>query len=353
MPQPAGGNNSAQQLQTVAGFRRLRARTLVKLARGTARQVAGRGLSTWVSQRPWLTAPGPGTSPDLFPSLPREPGVGPSVREQLGLRRWRRPSRAAGVLTWPARGAPCPRRNHGFAPPRLQSGAGAEAILCEARGSPARGGTGGGRRGPVAATAEAAAPASPPVPRRAPAPGPLAGRARGAGPEPAASPPCPRPRRFRLRSATRSARAPPQPRGHVSRSLPGRPDKDGAGGEGEKPGRRGEGRGPGASRGRTPGPRAPVTKRPFVLPRPALCGGPSRPRPPAAQAPHPARTRADCRCLRLPTAGRSRQGPPAWRGPGSEQRRRRRGPALCVCVCARMAGRGAGDAATHRNMFTH
>lgn len=63
----------------------------------------------------------PRTSPG---GVPLRPGQGGSSRDAPG---WLTRQRAPG----PARGAPCPRRNHGFAP-RLQSGAGAEAILSEA-----------------------------------------------------------------------------------------------------------------------------------------------------------------------------------------------------------------------------
>lgn len=172
--------------------------------------------------------------------------------------------------TGPARGAPSPRRNHGFAR-RPQSGADAEAILCGGAG-PGRGARRWLHRAPV--------PRRPPRELRAEAVGSPAYP--HAGPGLVASPPPPRPARIRLRSDTSSPRPTP---GHVSRA-PGGPRSLGQ----TKGPRDAAGPGPGA-----PGDRAKGGggghKAAFVAPRPARGGGGlNRPRPPAAQArPHRAR----------------------------------------------------------------
>lgn len=105
--------------------------------------------------------------------------------------------RSAPAAPGPACGAPCPRRNHGFAP-HLRSGADAEAILLEARAPTPEKGSGRPRL-LFRAAASRETVTSP------------------AGP--AGTPPPPRPLRIRRRSDTRSPRPTP---GHVS-SSPGGP----------------------------------------------------------------------------------------------------------------------------------
>lgn len=150
---------------------------------------------------------GRGGAPRSSPGgVPLRPGQGGRSRDAPG---WLTRQRAPG----PARGAPWPRRNHGFAP-RLQSGAGAEAILSEAPEPAAE------RRAAVAlGSRPAAAPSS-----ESAGPRPLTSRAGpprlpNAGPDLVATPSSPRPPRIRLRSDTRSPRPTP---GHVSR-FPVRP----------------------------------------------------------------------------------------------------------------------------------
>lgn len=171
--------------------------------------------------------------------------------------------------TGPARGAPWPRRNHGFAP-RLQSGAEGEAILS---GAPV----------PVAEDKGGCA-------RLASRAGPRA-RLRELPAETVTSPAYPTPapvrwlpRRRRRRRAlpvsgsavTRAALAPPQATSPAPRAGPAlsfdqtkgprdvaEPPGPGAG----APGWRAEGGGDGH-------------KAAFVRPRPARCGGRTRPRPP-------------------------------------------------------------------------
>lgn len=263
----------------------------------------------------------------------------------------------------PARGAPSPRRNHGFAP-RLTEGAGAEAILCERR--PGRGAQRRLHRAPT--------------PRRPP---------KSCRQTPLPAPPTPRrrvwwrPRRHRralpvsVSAVTRAALAPPGPRlplpGRAALSRPTKGPRDAAGPAGAPDG----------------GPRveAAVTKRLLCRPaRPAAAASPVRalragPTPPPA--PPRARRGRGTRCLPRPTAtppspasaspqpaatGRPQgrrlaptaRDPPKLRAKAAGNGRRALNKGGSRMVVLGRGGRswspgprGGGATDTHRNMFTH